>query len=249
VVSVEPLHLDEGTFFELVLQATPCVVFISCHRIHDFNAALPERLETLGVGGVSFGRLAFSELFSQPSLLQFLAREKTRLPSRYPGVLPGYYLFSSGELLAYEAGLPLRADVHQMLPGAALGAALYGVTRRAEPLLKALVAAANRAVSERVAQAFANAVATHSSRHGEASPPRAEPAEAEVIWAYHTLGVTPSSTDAEVNAAWRRLRAEHHPDRAGSDQEEFTRRSGYSRELNHARDVIFAERAGRRRAA
>ena len=101
-----------------------------------------------GLEGANFGSLAFLDLLAAQSLLQFLAREKARVPSRYPGVLPGYYLFLAGELLAYDAGLPMRTDVHQLLRGAALGAVLYGTTGRADHLLNSLIGAANGAASQ-----------------------------------------------------------------------------------------------------
>jgi hypothetical protein len=243
------VHLNTATFFELVAQHAPSVVFLSCHRIHRFNDALPERLAAAGVDGVSFGRLALVDLLAQPNLLEFMAREKVHLPSPYPGVLPGYYLFTGGELLAYDTGLPMRTDVHHLLRGAAFGAVLYGTTGRAGHLVRALVGAANGAASPRVADGFARAVAARAAGPREARKRPFEPAEEELVWAYRTLGVAPNATDDEVTRAWRRLRVEHHPDHAASDEAEFARRTLRSCALNRARDVIFAHRAGRPTAA
>ena len=248
-MTLEPTRLDEASFFDFVAQPAPSVVFLSFHRIHAFSEALPQRVLDAGVEGATFGCLALKELLAARQLLQFLARESARLAVPYSGVLPGYYLFLERELLAYDAGWPLRTDVNHLLRGAALGAVLYGATGRATHLLNAVVGAANGAASQRIAHRFAHAVEARRTRPrgAEAAPP--ERSEAELLWAYRTLGVTPNASDTEVNQAWRKLRLAHHPDHAGSDPEEFARRSQRSCELNRARDVIFAHRAGQRNAA
>jgi hypothetical protein len=248
-VSVEPKRLNEASFFEFVADRAPRVVFLSCHRVHTFSDALPERLRDAGVEAVSFGSLTLFELFHQQSVLEFLARSKAGIAAPYPGVLPGYYLFFESELLAYDAGMPARADVNHLLRGAALGAVLYGTTGRPAHILSSLVGAANGAVSQRLARDFAQAVAARGSGPRQAESNPSNPSESELHWAYRTLGVEPNASDAEVNQAWRKLRATHHPDHAGADAEEFARRSLRSRELNHARDLIFAYRTGQRRAA
>ena len=246
---VAPHHLTEASFFDFVAQPAPSVVFLSLHRLHAFSEALPARLLEAGLEEASFGCLALTDLVRSQQVLRFLARECSRYPMPYRGVLPGYYLFAESELVAYDAGLPLRSDANQLLRGAALGAVLYGTTGRASHLLGAVVGAANGAASQRVAAGFARAFGARGTRPREASAAGREPTESELAWAYDTLGVTPNATDAEVNRAWRKLRLEHHPDHAGSDPDEFARRTLRSRELNHARDVIFAHRASQRSAA
>jgi hypothetical protein len=248
-VRAEPTHLDEASFFDFVAQPAPSVVFLSLHRVHAFSDALPQRVLEVGLESASFGCLALPDLFRSQQVVRFLARECSRCPMPYRGVLPGYYLFCEGELLAYDAGLPVRSDFNHLLRGAAFGAVLYGTTGRATHLLNAVVGAANGAASQRIAAGFAHAFEARRARPREAEAAAREPSESELSWAYGTLGVMPNATDAEVNQAWRKLRLAHHPDHAGSDPEEFTRRTLRSRELNHARDVIFAHRARQRSAA
>jgi hypothetical protein len=243
------MHLDEASFFDFVAQPAPSVVFLSLHRIHAFSEALPQRVLEAGLEGASFGCVALVDLFRSQQVVRFLARECSRCPMPYRGVLPGYYLFFESELVAYDAGLPLRSDVNQLLRGAAFGAVLYGTTGRPSHLLNAVVGAANGAASQRIAAGFAHAFEARRTRPREAQAAAHEPTESELTWAYGTLGVMPNASDAEVNQAWRKLRLAHHPDHAGSDPEEFVRRTHRSQELNHARDIIFAHRESQRSAA
>jgi hypothetical protein len=248
-VKVEPQRLDEASFFDFVAQPAPSVLFVSVHRIHVFSDALPQRLFDAGLEGTTFGRLALPDLLAAQRVLQFLAQAGVRCRTPQRSVLPGYYLFLQSELLAYHAGLPATNDANQLLRGAALGALLYGTTGRVNALLDTLIGAANGAASKRVAHDFADALAAHQAqpRDPQAAPHQAS--ASELHWAYSTLGVLPSAPDDEVNRAWRKLRHAHHPDHAASDPEEFARRPRRSRELNHARDVIFAHRARAQNAA
>jgi curved DNA-binding protein CbpA len=70
-----------------------------------------------------------------------------------------------------------------------------------------------------------------------------------LYWAYQVLGVLPTATDREVHEAWRRRRAETHPDHAGSDPAEFERRSRLSCDINLARDIIVKHRHPNTRSA
>jgi hypothetical protein len=251
-VSEEPEQLHEERFFEFVAGPAPSVVFVSLHRMHTFNASLPERMSEAGLPETVFGRLEYVEMCVAPRVLGFLAHAMSHRGSPV-GILPGYYLFLEGELLAYDSGLPARDDVGQLLRGAVFGAALYRVTGHADHLLQAMLSAASGAACRRAARSFAQAVQARRVRPRASARPAADTGEAELFWAYRTLGVKPGASDAEVNRAWRKLRLAHHPDHAVSDPEEFARRSLRSRELNHARDVIFAHRArgagGQRRAS
>lgn len=242
------VSLDEATFYDFVAAPTPNIVFLAVHAVHPFNPALSARLEQAGVEGLRFGTVVLFELLSgRAPLLRFLAQAKAELTPHSPGAHPGYYLFAEGRLLAFDTGLPLRADLHHVLRGAALGSALYGFTRQIVQAVEVLVAAVSGPVAERIAARFASAFAAHQAEPRGPRAAGAEPNEHELAWAYQLLGVPAAASDAEVNRAWRKLRLTWHPDRAGGDRDEFERRSRISRDLNRARDLIFAHRA--RRAA
>jgi hypothetical protein len=53
---------------------------------------------------------------------------------------------------------------------------------------------------------------------------------------HDVLGVSPTAREDEVLAAYRRLRAEHHPDRAGGNTDRFV-------EVQHAYETYQAERS------
>jgi DnaJ-domain-containing protein 1 len=119
-----------------------------------------------------------------------------------------------------------------------------GVTRNAAFVRQALRVAAEQAAAERTAGRFRHAAASEGPRRQDPGA-AAEPAQDDVYRAYQTLGVQPTATDREVYQAWRKRRVENHPDHAAQDPAEFARRSRISAEINRARDVIEAHRAGR----
>lgn len=63
---------------------------------------------------------------------------------------------------------------------------------------------------------------------------------------YAVLGVTDDASDAEIERAWRRLMAQHHPDRQiGESPARRAQAEQRSREINRAYDRIRTKR-GRR---
>ncbi|HEY3500327.1 MAG TPA: J domain-containing protein, partial [Polyangiaceae bacterium] len=109
---------------------------------------------------------------------------------------------------------------------------------------QALHLATEPATARRIAARFRAAAAEPRPEGERAPPPRPPSPLEELIRAHRILGVPPTATNREVEAAWRKKRAEYHPDRAAQDPDEFERRSRISVELNWARDLIFSHRAG-----
>ena len=237
----KPTSLNAADMLGFIRDAELAVIFVSVHRRHTFNRELGRQLaaqhEGLALGVLKLRRL----LASGPAVLRFLHQGLRRCgaPAAF-GVLPGYYLFRRGEMLAWDAGLPGLEDVAALTRSALLGALWSGVSSDLTFIGKALQIAADQIAAERVAAGFHQAIAggPRFSAHREADPCRVD----DPSWAYQTLGVTPASTDREVHEAWRRRRKESHPDHAADDPEEFERRNHISREINHARDVIARHR-------
>jgi len=244
----EPTSLTAADLFEFIRQNRVAVVLVSLHRWHAFNSVLAKELladhESIALGTIDISDL----LTSGGPALRFLHQGLRRCgaPAAF-GVLPGYYLFISRALAAWDAGLPTLADATAIARSALLGAVWSGVSHDASYVSHALRFAADHAAGQRVAASF-RYVIDNPAAGPTASGSNTAPVD-DVFWAYQTLGVLPTATDREVHEAWRRKRRETHPDHAAGDAAEFERRSRLSRDLNRARDIIAAYRSGRARRA
>lgn len=245
----EPIALAAADLFEFVRQSRLAVVLVSLHRLHAFNSALAKELvanhDAIALGTIDIGDL----LTSGGPALRFLHQGLRRCgaPAAF-GVLPGYYLFRSGALLAWDAGLPAFADATAIARSALLGALWSGVSQDISFVSHALRFAADHAAGQRVAATFRGVLDSPAAEGQSASEPEPAPVD-DVFWAYQTLGVMPTATDREIHEAWRRQRREAHPDHAAGDADEFERRSRIARALNRARDIIAAYRSGGARRA
>ena len=241
----EPTPLEPAQFFEFIRESEIAVVFVSAHRLHRMNRPLLEALESEHTGLVA-GTVDLSALLtSNSSILRFLHQglRHVNAPSQF-GVLPGYHLFVQGEMVLWDAGLPGLGDVTALARSALLGAVWSGVSSDLTFISQALYLAADQVAAERLVLLFRQAIASARARE-QARETRQSPDTGpvdELFWAYQVLGVLPTATDRDVHDAWRRKRAENHPDHAGGDPAEFERRSRISRDINHARDVIVNHR-------
>ncbi len=246
----EPIRIDGAHLFEFIGDAELAVVLVSGHRWQQFSRALGQELRQEDPD-VALGTIDLTDLvIAGGPALRFLHQGLYRCgaPSAF-GVLPGYYLFRRGRMLAWDAGLPGFADVGAIARSALVGAIWSSVTRDAAFVGHALHVAAEKAAAQGTAVRFRLAIAEESApreaRDHDPAPPRED-----VYWAYQVLGVAPMATDRDVHDAWRRRQKEHHPDHAAQDPVEFARRTRLSAEINRARDVIFEHRGrGARRAA
>jgi hypothetical protein len=245
----EPIPLAASDLFEFVRRSRLAVVLVSLHPLHAFNRSLAKELladhDSIALGTIDIASL----LTSGGPTLRFLHQGLRRCgaPAMF-GVLPGYYLFRSGALVAWDAGLPTFSDASAIARSALLGAVWSGVSRDVAFVSHALRFAADHAAGQRVAAAFRYVIDNPAAENQAASEPAAPPID-DVFWAYSMLGVLPTATDREIHEAWRRKRREAHPDHAGDDAAEFERRSRISRDINRARDIIVAYRSGGARRA
>lgn len=238
----EPTPIDAARFFEFIRESELAVAFVSAHPLHTFNHPLGQQL-AVEHQGITFGALNLRSLLgSGPSVLRFLHQglRNCGAPAAF-GVLPGYHLFRGGEMLAWDAGLPDVSDVAALARSALLGAVWSGISSDVTFIRQALLLAADQAAADRIAALFRQAIAGARARREEPRTTGAPPAD-ELYWAYQILGVLPTATDREVHEAWRRRRAETHPDHAALDPAEFERRSRVSRDINLARDIIVNHR-------
>jgi hypothetical protein len=237
----EPVAVEPSRLLEFVGRPSLTVVFVSVHAAHSFNRSVCHYFgDEVVYGEVPFVELILSGGPALPVLHQGLLA--CGGPATY-GVLPGYWLFRSGEVLAWDAGLPSVGDARAVARSALLGAVWSSLTRNLAFIGQALRFASEEVTAQRVVVAFrAAAAARRPASHRP--PPRESwtPAD-ELSRAYQVLGIRPDASDQEVHAAWRKRRVENHPDRAASDPAEFARLSRFSAILNRARDVIMSHRA------
>jgi hypothetical protein len=254
----EPVAIAPERFFDFVGGPGLSVVFLSVHPVHSFNTALPPLLNqgAAADGDVALGTMDMATLLlSGGAVLRFLQREIAAAGVPAPpglGVVPGYFLFRGGELLAWDPGLPRLADAAHFVPGAVLGAAWWARTEDLTFLLRALRHVADQVTAQRIATAFHAAAAAPPGHRRAWSPPgspgRATPPQDEA-WARSVLGVSRSASADEVRDAWRKRRMETHPDHAAGDPAEFERRSAMAAEINRAREVLLGSRRARRASA
>jgi len=246
----EPARIDPARLLEVINAPGPVVLLVSVHPIHAFNPTLAERLREDHGAPLSLGTVDLAELLvSGREAVPYLQREFRGLrASSSLGILPGYWLFRTGELLAWDSGLPTLSDVKGLTQSALLGAVISGLARDWGYVGQALRLATEQRVAQRVAQAFRRAVERPGPKRRPAPPPRPDSPK-DISWAYQVLGVAPTASDAQVQAAWRKRRIENHPDRAAHDPVEFQRLNRVSADINRARDVILKHRHHPKRSA
>jgi hypothetical protein len=245
----EPIPVAAADFFEFIRETRLAVTLVSVHTVHTFNSALARELAA-DHESIALGTIALTDLLASGGpALRFLHQGLRRCgaPTAF-GVLPGYYLFRSGQLVAWDAGLPTFADVTAIARSAILGAVWSGVSGDVSFVSHALRIAADQAAGQRVAAVFRYVIENPTAERQPAGEPGPPPVD-DVYWAYQVLGVLPTASDREVYEAWRRRRRDAHPDHAVGDATEFERRSRISRDINRARDIIVDYRSGGARRA
>jgi hypothetical protein len=222
---------------------------VSVHPAHTFSATFGRELAGALEEEVAIGTIELLPLIMHggPVLsLMHAGLEACGGPAAY-GVVPGYWLFRQGQLLAWASGLPTTEDVGALARSALVGAFWMAVTRNPAFVAQAVRLAAEQVGGRRAAGIFRRAATEPDPRRWRPDPRGT--GDDELRRACQTLGVQPTASDAEVQQAWRARRREAHPDHAAADPAEFERRSRICAEVNHARDVIFAHRARTRRTS
>jgi len=191
---IEPTQIEAAHFFEFLGDSEVAVVFLSAHPWHAFNRSLCKRLRPSDGRRIVFGTLNLRDLLVTPSPALSFLRDGMRVcggPTSL-GILPGYWLFDGGEVVAWSAGLPAKDDLGLIARSALLGALWSGVTLRAASLGEALHGAAKEAMAQRTAAVFVEALATHAHR---GTTPQAEAGSTQ------TSGGTSSSSSRASNSS------------------------------------------------
>ena len=244
-----PARVRPQRLFEFIGGTRLSVLLVSVHPRHTFNRPLIKQLRREHPG-IGLGVIGLSDLMmAGGAALRFLHQglRGCGAPGSL-GILPGYFLFRGGEMLAWDAGIPTFDDIQAIARSGLLGALWSGMTRDLSFVGQALHLASEQIAANRVAARFRLAASAEHHRRAAAGASGARPAQ-DVYWAYQVLGVMPTATDREVHEAWRKRRMDVHPDQAAHDPAEFARRSAISADINRARDIIMESRGTGPRAA
>jgi hypothetical protein len=239
-----PIHIEPANTLEFVRQPGLSVMFMSAHQLHVFNEALPPCLTACADEVAVYGEVAWLDLVRCASpVFSYLQRGLVELggPNVF-GALPGYWLFRNGEVLAWDAGLPNLPELKSTAPSALLAFLWTLATRDPRLLARTLQLAGRAPVAQRIANHFQTALRQPHRERTETN--QTESDAQDLSWAYRTLEVSPTASMQDVQRAWRRKRAQYHPDRAANDPAEFARLNHLAQQINRARDVILQHRAG-----
>ena len=240
-MAVSVSHLNPGSLLPFVDAPGLAVVHVCLTLGLPLNRALLPRLaileEPVRVGQVDLLAL----VRSNGTALSALRHALRRLGARGRIVLPGYYLFDDGRLLAFEGGLPTPGDARRIARGTLLGLLFSALQRRSS--LRGLDLSVDDAVAKRMATRFRRALRQRRTRRVGAAPQ--EPISLDPLTAaYALLGVAPTASDHAVRDAWRRKLVAVHPDRAARDAREVARRTRRAAELNRAYEIVTQHRLG-----
>jgi len=190
----EPVEISAAQFFDFIAAPQLAVVFVSVHSAHPVNRVLGQRLGEAQGNDVPYGAIGLLDLIVTASpALAFLRRGLASCGVSMPiDVLPGYYLFHRGRMLAWDAGLPSRNDAGPIARGSLLGMIAFAFNRDLAFLGTALRIAIDEATAVRLTAQFRR-IADDDSVKARRSP-RARPDD-DLARAYRTLGVAPTATD------------------------------------------------------
>jgi hypothetical protein len=129
--SSQPVRIDPEHFFDFISRPDPVVLFLLLHPAHPFNRALCRRLRDGQGGEIPVGSVGLLELLlgASPALPFLHEGLLTCGVTQLFHVLPGYYLFCGGQMLAWDSGLPMAQDAKAIARGPLLGAVVSAVTK------------------------------------------------------------------------------------------------------------------------
>ena len=116
--------------FQFIGSAPLAVLLVSVHRRHTFSKPLMTQLRR-DHPGIALGIISLTDLMmSGGPALRFLhyGLRTCGAPASF-GILPGYFLFRGGDMLAWDSGLPTFADIEAIARSGLLGVVWSGVTR------------------------------------------------------------------------------------------------------------------------
>src|SRR5687768_6611066 len=105
-------------------------MLVSVHPRHTFNRPLMKLLRREHPG-IALGVIGLTDLMmAGGTALRFMHQglRGCGAPASL-GIVPGYFLFRGGEMLAWDSGIPSYGDVEALVRSGLLGALWSGLTR------------------------------------------------------------------------------------------------------------------------
>lgn len=223
-----------------------CVLRVQQAQHFEFSEILKSQLRSEFSGSISFGLMDASKLtYKTKAIREFVQISLPKIGLvNVKTVLPGFYLFKDGNLKAYH---PATIDPNKIDPrvhgvaavfGAIVGL-IVGVTEKSTAKgLEVFLEAMEAPVSYKVFEFFKEILGTKNSSYSKQRQKFVY--NQELLNAYKLLNVHPTSNDAEVTKAWKKLHLQNHPDLHQNDIEAKTK---YCAELNNAYELIMKTRA------
>ncbi|MFO1494183.1 MAG: co-chaperone DjlA [Lysobacterales bacterium] len=180
------------------------------------------------------GRVSESEIAAAERLMQRMGLDQD-------GRRLAIAAFQRGRMQPLNAAEELRRFRQRAAPGREelleLLRALADFARKDGPMTPA-----ERGLLERLADAMGIPRQDYADHAGERQRSADEP---DLARCYALLGIAPSASDAELTRAWRRLVAQHHPDKLqgqGADAAQLRAAEARTRELRAAYERVMAAR-------
>lgn len=234
------------TFGAFIRSHHLCVLYVQSGLGISFNRHLRRQLKNKHRNNIVTGTIDLSKLNTfNPEIQKFI---KQSIPSLglpiTSSIYPGYYLFRSGNLIAYHPGSIDPKSLDPQVDGvltlvSALVAIINGIVERsAAKGLRTFVESMMLSLGMKVYHFFQEMLGIKDANYTQVRHQLIY--HDELTRAYDLLKVTPNSTDEEIKRAWRKLMFEHHPDRNPSHREA---KNKLCVEINRAYKLIMASRS------
>ena len=241
----EQNEIVTSTLSNFIRSQEICVLRANLSSILGFNIVLQLHLKQEFQGKINIGWIDLTKVNHKEAIIKEFLKEwmpKIGLPSTH-SILPGYYLFKNGKLVAYHPGTIEQTKANLQEQGiatiiSAFAGIIVGlVAKDASKGMEAFIHGMEAPPSLKVFEFFKKILGATNSSYSQQKQKIVY--DDELLNAYRILGVSPDVSDKDLKKAWIKLIVKFHPDKSQTDIEERTR---ISAEINNAYDLIVKSR-------